>query len=438
MRKLTFALIAIVCLAAGPAAMAELCAADPVPAATLLLPYFEVDLADANGITTLFSITNASASAGLVHAVIWSDLSVPVLDFDIYLTGYDTQIVNLRDVLVNGVLPRTADDGADPSDTISPQGPLSQDINLPGATGPCGSTSTVFPAGSIGSLFVTHMQTSLTGEFSPLLGGCAGQNFGDSIARGYMTFDSVTQCSLLFPGDAAYFAGGVADNRNIFFGDYQYVHPANNFAQGDVLVSIEAARTDGRGTFAGGPLANPYTPFVPGDLTFYGRYVAYTALDQREPLPSTWGVRYNTGGPFDGGTDLIVWRDATRPTNPFNCAGAPPWYPLASNDVVAFDEEENPFQGAGCQVSPCPPGSTPFPAEAQRVAVGIDPLSTGADSGWIYLNLNTVVAGSANPQPPFAQSWVSAVSDSQGRFSYGLHATPFNSLCFGTNVILLP
>ncbi|MBP9144591.1 MAG: hypothetical protein KBI44_08920, partial [Thermoanaerobaculia bacterium] len=40
---------------------------DDVPAATLLLPYFEVDLADPSGVTTLMSINNASATAVLAH-----------------------------------------------------------------------------------------------------------------------------------------------------------------------------------------------------------------------------------------------------------------------------------------------------------------------------------------------------------------------------------
>ena len=96
---------------------------DDVPAATLLLPYFEVDLDDPNGITTLFSINNASATAVLAHVVVWSDLSVPVLDFNVYLTGYDVQTINLRDILVNGILPRTALGRAGPAATpISPQG----------------------------------------------------------------------------------------------------------------------------------------------------------------------------------------------------------------------------------------------------------------------------------------------------------------------------
>ena len=109
---------------------------DDVPAATLLLPYFEVDIADANGVNTLFSINNASATAVLAHVMVWTDLSVPVLDFDVYLTGYDVQTINLRDIFVNGNLPRTASAGQDPGDTISPQGPASQDINFACLLGP--------------------------------------------------------------------------------------------------------------------------------------------------------------------------------------------------------------------------------------------------------------------------------------------------------------
>src|ERR1700688_3703073 len=89
---------------------------DAVPAATLLLPYFEVDLNNPNGLTTLFSVNNASATAVLVHVVIWSDLSVPVLDFNVYLTGSHVQTINLRDVIVNGALPQTASACQDPTD----------------------------------------------------------------------------------------------------------------------------------------------------------------------------------------------------------------------------------------------------------------------------------------------------------------------------------
>src|SRR6185436_3213106 len=80
---------------------------DDVPAATLLLPYFEVDLDDPFGVTTLFSINNASSTAQLAHVTVWTDWSIPVLDFDVYLTGYDIQNFNLRDILVEGLLPQT-------------------------------------------------------------------------------------------------------------------------------------------------------------------------------------------------------------------------------------------------------------------------------------------------------------------------------------------
>ena len=73
------------------------------PAATLLLPYFEVDLGNTSGATTRFSINNSSATAVLVHMTVWSDLSVPVLAFNVYLTGYDVQTIDMRDI-TNGKL----------------------------------------------------------------------------------------------------------------------------------------------------------------------------------------------------------------------------------------------------------------------------------------------------------------------------------------------
>jgi hypothetical protein len=127
-------------MALAGTANALICTIDDVPAATLLLPYFEVDLDNTNGITTLFSINNASATAILAHVVVWSDLSVPILDFNVYLTGYDVVTVSMRDILVNGNLPRTASAGQDPSGSainagISPRGVASQDINFASCTG---------------------------------------------------------------------------------------------------------------------------------------------------------------------------------------------------------------------------------------------------------------------------------------------------------------
>src|SRR5260370_17169312 len=125
MKKTALCLALLGLLALGGQAYAVICTIDDVPAATLLLPYFEVDLNNPNGLTTLFSVNNASATAALVHVVLWSDLSVPVLDFNIYLTGFDVQSVNLRDIIVLGNLPQTASPRQDATDTLTPKRPLS-------------------------------------------------------------------------------------------------------------------------------------------------------------------------------------------------------------------------------------------------------------------------------------------------------------------------
>ena len=82
------------------------CSAGATPAATLLVPYFEVNFAAADRQTTLFAVTNAGAQATLAKVVVWTDWGVPTLTFDLFLAPDDVQSINLRDVF-NGVLPQT-------------------------------------------------------------------------------------------------------------------------------------------------------------------------------------------------------------------------------------------------------------------------------------------------------------------------------------------
>ena len=249
MKKTALCLALVGLLALGGSAFAEIGTIDDVPAATLLLPYFECELG-ANlapapgGVTTLFSINNASATAVLAHVTFWTDESIPTLDFDIYLTGYDVQTINVFDIF-NGILPRTADAGVDtgdttnPNDGISNQGALSQDINFPGATGPCGSAATVYaapPAPTLTPALIDHIRKAHTGRFSPVYGGCVGLAYGDNIARGYVTVDSVLDCTLLTPCDIGYFADDPGNTSQIgfylpaFWGDWYMVDYANDFA----------------------------------------------------------------------------------------------------------------------------------------------------------------------------------------------------------------
>jgi hypothetical protein len=417
-------LVCLALLASATATHAVIGTIDKVPAATLLLPYFEVDLDDPEGVTTLFSVNNASASAILAQVTVWSDLSVHVFDFMVYLTGYDVVTFNLRDVLVNGVVPTTASDGQDPSDTISPQGPLSQDINFASCNG-------FFPLPPVPPVLLEHTQSSLVGQPSEIFGGlCAGRDLGDRIARGYVVINTVNQCNLLWPGVPGYFGpGGIATNQNVLWGDYFLVDPGEGYAQGETLVHIEASATD------------PETS-VPGEYTFFGRYVDWTAADNREPLSTNFGARFADGGAFTGGTDLIVWRDSKVDQDPFVCGTVPAWYPLAQEQVVIFDEEENVSTVPFSPFSPPLPEPTllPFPAESNRTRVG-DPtlLPVPWDFGWLYLNLNTTVtpAGAVPPEDPAAaQAWVTTVQSAEGRFSVGYEATLFDSAINASHVPL--
>ncbi|MEM9593644.1 MAG: hypothetical protein AAGD06_05250, partial [Acidobacteriota bacterium] len=74
---------------APPPAAASACTLDNVPAATLLLPYFEVDLDSLSGTTTVFSIHNAWPEATVAHIIFWTDWGAPTINFDVFLTGYD-------------------------------------------------------------------------------------------------------------------------------------------------------------------------------------------------------------------------------------------------------------------------------------------------------------------------------------------------------------
>ncbi len=409
-KKLFTCLLVLGLVAVGGQAFAVVGANDNVPAATLLLPYFEVDLDEADGITTLFSVNNASAAAVLAHVTVWTDLSVPILDFDVYLTGFDVQSFNLRDLLVGGILPQTA-----PSNAVSNNGAFSAGHTVfPNCGGGSVTIYNPLPATVIGII-----QDALTGE--PLRAGnaqglCAGVPFGDRIARGYITVDSVSQCSIQFPNSPGYFVdggAGIANNDNVLWGDYFYIDPANNFAQGETLVHIEAS---GAVLGAGVPSCD-ITDFNPN--TFYCRYTAVPGADNRESLPSMWATRYLLGGAFTGGTDLIVWRSTNDDESTFSCGTFPPFF-LEQNQIVVFDEEENPITPQDLPSGPFgAPEESPFPWETQRVEVGPG-FSVQAPFGWAYLNLNI--------EEQHHQAWVVAVMSADGRFSVGFDAIALNNL----------
>ena len=417
LRRLSVLALAALLAGAMPAA-AKVCASDAVPGATLLLPYFEVDLDDPNGLTTLFSVNNASASAILAHAVVWSDMAVPVFSFDLYLTGYDVQTMNLRDLIAHGGLPQTASAGQDPNDVISPRGAFSQDINFLSCAGK-------LPPLPMSAAELAHVQAALTGRASPLAGGlCLGRPLSDHVARGYITVDTVQNCTARVPGDPGYFADathpGDAADWNVLWGNWYIVNGAHDYAQGGTLASLEA------------DAANPATSTA-GRYTFYGSRIGWSAADHREPLATNFMTQFAVGSTFDGVSDLIVWRDPKVAQQPFACATHPAWYPMSQENIVIFDEEEHPYVPFVIIVGPppTPPTHFPFAAAAQRVQISSADLPVPYSFGWILLDLNTTAPGVA--APPFetaaAQAWVMAVQSANGRFATGAPAFVIDSAC---------
>ncbi len=456
MRRVTLALIIAGLAASGPPAEAEMCALDVVPAATLLLPYFEVDLGaePGGGVNTVFTVHNALPTPTIGHVSLWTDWSQPVIDFDIFLTGYDAQTVDLYEVLVNGNLPVTADEqsdlatspwaaqrAADPTsscdgtdDSCSPHGHPSWDGSFDAFGVPVNGAADcllIFPffvnPVLVGSR-LDDLQAKHTGQ--PIDGSCFGADHGDNVARGYVTIDNADVCSLVFPYETGYFSDGVspgiANNVNQLWGDWSLFDPQNQYTYAvDPLIHIEADEAfDSSST--------------PTNYTFYGRYTqGLGGIDNREPLGSAWSVNYFNAGP-DLVTDLVVWRDSTADNQSFDgfaCGSGPDWQPLGQTQVVCFDQTENALEI--CAESDC------FPLESQRLEFGAGNLAVPYASGWCYLNLNIPgdsptgdVDFPAMPAGDVAQSWVGAGARRGTVVSGGLNAVLWSHACLDSNPLI--
>jgi hypothetical protein len=399
--------LALAALLTSSPAAAVLCTLDNVPAATLLLPYFAVDLDDPDARTTLFTVANASAAAELAHVVLWTDLGIPTVGFDVYLTGYDVQSVNLRDVFVSGHLPQTAPAPQDPGDTISPRGPDSQD----GAFDGCQR----MPPADLQGSFLAHLRAAHTGQPSPLLGGlCTGADHQDHVARGYVTVDTVRYCSGATPEEPGYFGpNGLATSDNVLWGDYFYVDSGRAYASGGPLVRIEAD-----------PAA-----FKKGDATFYELFVGGSGADGREPLPTTWSSRFLSGGPFDAGSEVIVWREPPAAAQPFACGLlAKQGFPLGPASGTVFDEQET-VEAPGpfcpydqlCGAAALAPGSY----VANRTPMQASTYPVTFPFGWYVASFNSATASNAFGR----QAWLGTTLNAHRLISVGIAGTPLDSGC---------
>jgi uncharacterized repeat protein (TIGR01451 family) len=351
------------------------CRIDAVPAATLLFPYFEVDLDDPTGATTLISINNAKASPQLAQVTIWTDWGIPSMSFTVSLTGFAVQTLNLRDIVANGVIPGASAGGGCPSLAV---------------------------AGVLPASLVSHLQAWHTGQPSPTLGTCAAPPRSNNLATGYITVDAVNYCTSANPTSPGYFVAGgtgVASDENVLWGDFFLVNNDEFQADGDPAVHIRAVPN----TFK-----NHYS--------FYSSFVAGSGADDRQPLGTSYASRYLSGGLFDGGTHMLIWRDAkvAHPTA-LACGQEPARMSLAG---VVYNETE--------QSVPLGPSTDMAPWSTQKMDIRGSNTPLPFSFGWIELDLwhtGSTLNGNV------AQGWVTTVMSAQKRFSVGLRAIRLDSAC---------
>ncbi|HEX6087883.1 MAG TPA: hypothetical protein VF266_25345 [Thermoanaerobaculia bacterium] len=397
MKRLLLLLLLATPLAAATNANDDSCDISVLPAATLLLPYFEVDLDSINGGTTLFTITNVTNLDRVAHVTLWTDRAFPVVDFNVYLTGYDVQSINLWDVLRRGVIAPDSGTGtavtprrgryADPNPALD----LSTCAQLPGVLDE--------PA-------MERMRRAFT---EGVAGECERVGGTHARAAGYATIDVVGSCTAAGPADPAYWTRDLRYD-NVLVGDYQYVEAVQNLARGAPMVHIRAIPEGGTPEQRG--RAGVDAGFA---RTFYGRYqpAGTPRLDGRQPLPAQFAARWIDGGPAAFATSFHVWRESQAATA---CADFERAELLDATDVVAFDEDEN---AAGL--------SSPFtlPASSRTsLTDGYPQLPNGAVAGWMYMNLDAGLHGRTA-----TQNWVVTSMRALGRFSTDVDASAFGNGC---------
>lgn len=354
------------------------------PAATLLLPYFEVDVAKpvSDAANTIFSIINTSRAPQIARVTIWTDYAQPAVWFNVYLSGFDVEPISLYDVLVDGKLPPVPATAADA----------------------CRAIAGDLPSG-VAAQLRQMLTTGVVAASDCKVGGV------HTFATGYVTIDLVNGCSSVSPLEPVYYSQ-ILGYDNVLTGDYEDVHPdkgIGNFAGGSPLVHIKAI-PNGGGTSTATPL--PYT--------FYDRYTPAAAkrVDRRQPLPSSFMSRFIQGGTSALFTDLVFWREASSPGG---CVSTNAALPVAT--VVRFDEFENPTMTAIAPTSP----ATSSLSTASSI---FPPLGGASLSGWMFIDLDSHALPSRS-----SQNWITVRMRAEGRYGVTYDAIALKNGCAPTSVV---
>jgi hypothetical protein len=423
------------------------CDIGPLPAATLLLPYFAVETANRD-VDTFFTVVNVSHLPQIAHITIWTDWAFPVLSFNVFLTGYDVQPISLYDVIVNAVIaPRSGGGGT--SSTIKP-GALSAanganpNLSIAGCENLPGTFNPALRA-AIQAALVTGIYNAP--GFTP---GCSTISVGSpasshptaTTAIGYVTIDVTSRCSARSGADPAYFTSEILFD-NVLTGDYETFSKRTNSAGGNPLVHIRAVPEGGP---AGSlPSADTSTSLP---YTFYGRYIngqSVAHIDRRQPLGSTFAARWIQGGPGLFNTALKIWREGVAGAT--SCGSVSPNGTLPIAEFVRFDEHENSSVFAPCTGVCIPEANLPvfLPPTSARFSTDLafpPTLTTpGDNNGWFYLNLDSGIAEQTVnrashpnfPQKRASQNWVivsmNGTGSTAGQFSVDFDATSLGNGC---------
>jgi len=433
MKKALVTCMAVLALfAIATSASAITCTTDQRPAATLLVPWFQVTFnpdgtASGTGdaaLDTYVTIGNASAAPMIAHVNVYNERSVLVLDFNVALTGFDVQSLQMSRIL-SGNLPVTpvGSNGDSPDSSV-----LANDVcqrnpaalvyptnggflrvrpTNPATTSDNSIATALYPtpAFPVGSSFQLQTLDSLD-ETSDSLGCSTPNGVFSGLIHGYITIDHANYCNLSDPTDPAYYNNDAIGMENNLWGEILYTSGTGLTTFAMSTVNIEADRVFSLPTGAdpnvGGGLFTQAQQVANRNRTFYARYwspvgettcngncvgavVGSTNLflnapwdtgfgDEREPLGLKYAARwFETGAGIS--TRWTVWRAGAGSVANLTGGGCTAVEALPS--LVFYDEDEN-----TTVVSQQPlPSPLPPPITSTNIPLETQPRSPGTETG---------------------------------------------------------
>ena len=461
-------MVLVALFAIAGSASAVTCTVDQRPAATLLVPWFQVTFnpdgspqtatspALQPALDTIVTIGNASSAPTIAHVSVFNERTVLVLDFNVALTGFDVQAMRMSEVLrgnlpstpittshvsaANDVCQRNTAAAVYPNPNgylrvrpLSPTAPEDNTIATALYPVPAFTQGGSFQLNTLDSLDTTADSLGCTATPDQVISG---------LIHGYMTIDMVNYCNLSNPSDPLYYANDAIGMENNLWGEVIFTSSTGIPVYGASTVNIEADRSFSN-LANGGQFDQTATART---RTFYGRYWSPTTEvfctncgtpcpnvnflncnapwdegfgDEREPLGLKYAVRY-----FDGGgisSNWIVWRASATvaagaypatflkdlTTSQTGTAGAcSSVEPIPS--IVFYDEDENTTTITQVPLpSPLPPPSAAIniPKETQRISPTIFPRPSGAVAGWASIEFRNLTT--APNGTVLDQAWVS-------------------------------